>query len=96
MMSGGRPQLLLLLFIALFYLLLLQEISTKAELIKCKESERQALLEFKQSLKPIIQPMTIAYSLHGTQRIVVNGRVWCATSAEAMLKSSILETPSGL
>ncbi|XVF03765.1 hypothetical protein REPUB_Repub05bG0021300 [Reevesia pubescens] len=56
MMSGGRPQLLLLLFIALFYLLLLQEISAKAEPIKCKESERQALLEFKQSLKPIIQP----------------------------------------
>ncbi|XVF03760.1 hypothetical protein REPUB_Repub05bG0020900 [Reevesia pubescens] len=57
MMSGGRPQLLLLLFIALFYLLLLLQKSTKAEvIIKCKESERQALLEFKQSLKAILQP----------------------------------------
>ncbi|XVF03748.1 hypothetical protein REPUB_Repub05bG0020200 [Reevesia pubescens] len=40
----------------MFYLLLLQEKSTKAEVIKCKESERQALLEFKQSLKAIFQP----------------------------------------
>ncbi|XVF03762.1 hypothetical protein REPUB_Repub05bG0021100 [Reevesia pubescens] len=68
MMSGGRPQLLLLLFIALFYLLLILQKSTKAEvIIKCKESERQALLEFKQSLKAIFQHENSRFSSWNTK-----------------------------
>ncbi|XP_017979724.1 PREDICTED: brassinosteroid LRR receptor kinase [Theobroma cacao] len=55
-MSGERSQLLLLvLFVAIFHLLL-QEKSTIAEdVIVCNESERQALLDFKQSLQLVDQ-----------------------------------------
>ncbi|XP_021288645.1 LRR receptor-like serine/threonine-protein kinase GSO2 [Herrania umbratica] len=56
MMSGARSQLLLLvLFVAIFHLLV-QEKSTTAEgLIMCNEGERQALLDFKQSLQVVDQ-----------------------------------------
>ncbi|KAK6230542.1 hypothetical protein QUC31_002060 [Theobroma cacao] len=54
MMSGGRSQLLLLvLFVAVFCLLLQGETTTANDAIMCKESERQALLDFKQSLQVV-------------------------------------------
>ncbi|XP_022756728.1 probable inactive leucine-rich repeat receptor kinase XIAO [Durio zibethinus] len=52
---GDRSQLLLVLFIAMFYLCLLlpENYTTADELMMCKKSERQALLQFKQSLQAV-------------------------------------------